>query len=785
MTTFITPFGRYAFRRLPFGISSAPEIFQRKMSNLLHDLEGVEVIMDDILIHGTEENHDQRLDATLRRLEKVGLNLNKEKCELRKPKLKYFGHVVSTSGIEPDPDRVQALLDLEPPNDLSELRMILGMFQYLGKFAYNLSSVMKPMTDLLKSDVVWSWGPNQEASFKETKQLLSSTPTLEYYDYKKPTVVSADASSFGLGAVLLQQHGKELKPIAFCSRTLTESERRYAQIEKECLAGVWACEKFSQYLTGLEEFKLLTDHKPLVPLMNTRDIDKTPIRCQRLLLRLMRFNPVVQYVPGKEQVVSDAMSRKPLPCQVDDIELSEEVGAHVSSMQRGWPASPGRLQEIRRATEDDRELRAVCDFVLTGWPRREDAVPDSLRPYYEVRSDLSIADGLLVFHDRIVIPTNLRAEMLARLHESHQHISKTRERANAAIWWPHISKDIKTMVESCAVCQQHRPAQREQPLRPIPLPDRPWSQLGTDLFEFQKKSYLVVVDYYSRWIDVKQLREPTSAAVISHLKALFTTFGIPDVIVSDNGSQYASQEFADFAKSWGFSHRTTNPYKAQENGMAERAVKTAKELLRVADPEVGLLNYRATPHSATGVSPAVALMGRQIQTRLPVLSRQLIPVRPDDEQIRKSDKAAKASYKTYYDARHGARELPSLQPGDSVLIKRPQDKQWCKPADVTVTSQDNRSHTVTGHEGGVYRRNRTHLQKTNNQDARESPTTEHGSGAPSIPVCHTTPLMTSPARNTPGSRDMPCDTKSPGTYTSRSGRVIHPPKHYSDETWKS
>ena len=179
--------------------------------------------------------------------------------------------------MKPDPGRVSALLELSPPNNVSELRTVLGMFQYLSKFVYNMSSVMKPMTDLLRADVSWSWDHAQQSAFDETKRLLTTTPTLTYYDTSKPTVVSADASSFGIGAVLMQTTDGELKAVAFASRTLTSAEQRYSQIEKELLAGVWACEKFSRYLVGLCSFKLLTDHRPLVPLMNTRNLDDTPI----------------------------------------------------------------------------------------------------------------------------------------------------------------------------------------------------------------------------------------------------------------------------------------------------------------------------------------------------------------------------------------------------------------------------------------------------------------------------------------------------------------------------
>jgi hypothetical protein len=715
LTTFMTPFGRYCFRRIPFGITSAPEIFQRKMTEMLNGLEGVVVIMDDILVYGnTLEEHDYRLSKVLETIKKSGLCLNKEKCHFRQTEVTYFGHQLSQAGLRPDPDKVEAMTKLRKPTNVTELRTTLGMFQYLGKFGYNLSTIMKPMTDLLKSDVVWTWGPKQEASFNKTKDLLCKAPTLAFYNPHKRTVVSADASSFGLGAVLLQSDSdddKLLQPVAFASRTLNGAEQRYAQIEKECLASVWACEKFAKYLVGLKEFTLLTDHKPLVPLLSKKNIDEAPIRCQRLLLRMMRFNPTTRHVPGKEMVISDALSRAPLQDTGKDTELASEVEAYVDMIQLNWPVLPARISQIKKTMESDEVLGVVAEYIVNGWPRREESVPMALCPYYQVKAELSVVDGLLVYRDRIVVPTEMRQEVLACLHESHQGISKCRERAESAIWWPQISRDIKALVEQCKICCENRKSQQEQPLKPTVLPERPWSQLATDILEFRKKTYMVVVDYYSRWIDIKFLPNITSKTLIGKFKSLFATHGIPDVLISDNATPYVSSEFQDFVKAWGFSHHTSNPYRPQENGLAERGVQTAKKILGLDDPELGLLNYHATPHSTTGVPPAVALMGRQIQTRLPTLTRHLLPKLPNEDVMRKSDKSAKLSYKYNFDAHQGARPLPVLEEGDSVLIKLDSEKKWSKPSKVIGSSSSGRSCLVQTEDGVTYQRARKHLQK--------------------------------------------------------------------------
>ena len=214
LTTFITPFGRYCFNRLPFGITSSPEIFQFKMNELLEGLEGVVVYMDDILVYGFNmKEHDERLSKVLHVLKENGLKLNDSKCHYRQSELKFLGQSISKDGVGISRDKVAAIQNLAPPTNVTELKRALGMINYLCSYIDQLSTVLKPLNDLLKCDVYWFWGPEQEAAFAKVKDLISTAPVLAYFDPTKITVVSADASSYGLGGVLLQYHGKELRTV--------------------------------------------------------------------------------------------------------------------------------------------------------------------------------------------------------------------------------------------------------------------------------------------------------------------------------------------------------------------------------------------------------------------------------------------------------------------------------------------------------------------------------------------------------------------------------------------
>ena len=703
LTTFITPFGRFCFKRLPFGITSAPEYFQRKMSDILSGLKGVVCLIDDVLVYGaTQEEHDKNLLAALNRIQDAGLTLNREKCVFSTTTIKFLGQVVDANGIKPDPDKITAISDIPQPTNITELRRFLGMANQLNKFSPNLAEHMKPLHELLSSRNQWRWDEPQEKAFQSVKTAMISAETLRAFNPRLETIVSADASSFGVGAVLRQRQPEDntLHPVAYISRVLSDAEKNYAQIEKEALAITWSCERFQNYLLGLH-FQIETDHKPLVPLLSTKPLDQLPIRVQRFRLRLMRFDYVITHVPGKQLQTADALSRSPVSSATDaDYEFQKDVSAYVDLLVQTLPATDHQLQVVREAQDADVTCTQIKSYCQHGWPDRT-RLQGTLKNYLPVKDELSITNGLLLRGNRLVIPQSLQSEMLHKLHAGHQGISKCRQRALQSVWWPAIGKDIEETISCCRVCCMTR-FQHAEPLLSSDFPDYPWQRVASDLFEWKKSKYLLVIDYYSRYFEIAKLSTATSSDVITHMKSIFARHGVPESLISDNGPQYAADLFASFAKEYGFTHITSSPRYPQGNGAAERAVRTVKNLLEKSeDPYVALMSYRSTPLE-NGYSPAELLMGRKLRTAIPMITEQLLPSIPPKPVVKEKETRIRERQQANYNKHHRASPHKSLKSGDLVYI--PDNAR----EGTIVEESSTRSYIVETPEG-TYRRNRRHL----------------------------------------------------------------------------
>lgn len=369
LTTFITPFGRYMFTRLPFGINCAPDYFSQTFSDLFHDLANVIVYVDDILIHANSiAEHNRIFTEVLKRLKNAGFTLNKTKCVFGVKQIEFLGHLVSEKGIDILPSRISAIINFPTPENKELLMQLLGSLNYVSKYLPNKSHILKPLNSLLKDDAPFKWEDHQQRAFDQVKVLLTKAPTLVHYDYQKNIIIQADASSYGLGSALLQENGnKERDIVAYASRTLNNSEKKYSQIEKEALALVYVAEHFKDFITGIS-VTLETDHKPLIQILQSKRLDELTPRLQRIRMRLMRYNYKVIYVPGKQLVLADCLSRNPIGCANNaGKDFAEKIDHYIRFVTSHLPATKSVLQKIKDEQEKDYVCAKLKEFCLNKW----------------------------------------------------------------------------------------------------------------------------------------------------------------------------------------------------------------------------------------------------------------------------------------------------------------------------------------------------------------------------------------------------------------------------------
>lgn len=722
LTTFNTPLGRMAFKRLPFGIKSAPEYFQAAMERLLEGLEGVAVIMDDILIYASEmTEHDSRLKAVLQRCREKGLKLNPKKIQLAVPEVKYMGHILSADGVKPDPVKVSAIENLEPPTDVPGVRRIIGMVNYLTKFVPSLSEHIEPLRKLTEKGADFIWSDLEQKSFEHVKTIISSTAVLKYYDVKKPVLISVDSSKSTIGAVLMQ----EGEPVAYASKSLVGAEPRWSQIEKEMRAVVFGAEHFHKYIYG-RDFTIETDHKPLINI-SQKSLDHIPPRLLNLMWRLVPYDATLVYKKGEELYIADTLSRSTygnlLPNGDDVMCLSVSSIEVLPVLQ----CTDDQIDQLKKATEDDSQMKLLMETVTEGWPAKRSDIPDVLKPYWDVRDYITTLEGLVFKGQQVVVPQAMRKQILGELHQSHLGIALTTQRAREYVYWPGMTAELKELVQKCDTCNLHKREQQKETLQPSDVPNLPWQTVGMDLFQYNNHHYLTVADYYSGFIEFAKLKTQTSGEVILHCKSIFSRHGIPVKVVSDNGPCFSSREFRQFAESWKFLHRTSSPHYAQSNGLAEASVNILKNILQKADdPYLALLNYRNTPRADGVPSPAVRLFGRRTRSLLPTATSLMKPHQPLDDVPSQLD-AAKMKQKSHYDKT--AKDLPPLSQ-DEVVRYRTSEGQWVKA--VVIKKLGDRSYLIKDTATSqIYRRNRRQIR----QDADQSVSTADSSDSlPDISV---------------------------------------------------
>ncbi|XP_064479149.1 uncharacterized protein K02A2.6-like [Ornithodoros turicata] len=636
---------------------------------------------------GTKDEHDQNLQQVLSRLQNAGITLNAKKCAFSKNEVKFLGHIVSHQGIKVDPEKLKAILQLRPPQNVSEVRSFLGMVNHLTKFLPGLAEQSKPLRDLLRQNAMWQWSDAQQRAFDHIKESLTKTPVLVHYN-PRDAGASDDLSLMKLNSTT--ENG-------------TTETGRYAQIEKEALAITWASSHFRTYLLGLR-YHIETDHKPLVPLLTSKRIDRLSPRLQRFRMRLSEFDFSVSHVPGKDIHMANVLSRNPLS-NIDTEarrDLEEAVSQYDVLTMEILPASADMLTRIKTETAKNPTLSRVVEYCSEGWPDPNN-LPWEERRYAECSAEPCVVKGLLFKGDRMAVPLVLRKEVLFNIYAGHQGVSRCRARATAAIWWPSIGTHKEDFVRRCSICQEHRKPGRA-PLFQTPLPERPWEEIGMDLLKLQGENYLVIVDYYSRFFELVKLKTTTTTDVIRGLKPIFARFGVPDVVRSDNGPQLASAEFRAFLKEWNVLHRTSSPYHAQSNGAAERTVQLAKQFLtKTPEVEQALMAHRATP-GPEGYTPTELLMGRKIKTNVPAPAKSLEP-HWHYEDFRARNCQYREGHAKHYNRRYRAQESEPLQPDSSVKIL----VRTATHGKIVKAAEEPRSYVVET-TSGLQRRTQSHLQ---------------------------------------------------------------------------
>ncbi|XP_062404761.1 uncharacterized protein K02A2.6-like [Sardina pilchardus] len=720
LVTINTHKGLFQYTRLPFGVSSACAIFQRTMENLLAGIPHTTVYLDDVLLTGpSEEVHLQTLSQVLTRLEEAGLRLKRSKCVFMAPAVEYLGHRVSAAGLQPLEKKVRAIREALEPKNVTELRAYLGMINYYGRFLPDLSTVLAPLHSLLKAGVTWGWGSQQHVAFQRSKDLLSASTLLVHYDPQRPLIITCDASPYGVGAVLSHSMDGTERPVCFASRSLSAAEKNYSQLEREALAVIFAVKKFHQYVYG-RGFTIQTDHKPLLGLLGElKSIQPAASpRLQRWALLLAQYQYVLAYKPGPSIANADGLSRLPLPERPKETNTPAELTCLLKQLQ----TAPITCQQLKLWTARDPTLAKVCRFVKEGWPLSCPA--EALRPFFKRQVELSVEDGILLWGLRVVIPPQAREILLDELHEPHPGISRMKSTARGHMWWPGLDNEIEQKVKACVICQEVRNAPPQAPVSPWEWPGKPWTRIHIDYAgPFLGEMFLIAVDAHSKWLEVAPVRAATSAATIEHLRAMFSIYGLPHTIVSDNAAYFTSSEFKGFLSSNGVRHITSAPYKPSTNGLVERAVQTVKRALKKSMESGGSLKtrisrflaaYRSTPHATTGRSPAEMLFGRPVRTRWDLL-------RPDTQTkvFRNQERMICRGNRT--------RPTRTLMSGSEVWVRDFTGRQKWIPG-VVMTSTGPLSYKVRV-DGQVLRRHVDHLLARRGLEGRHQVYEDHGHDA--------------------------------------------------------
>ena len=627
-TAFRTRYGHFEFRVMPFGLTNAPATFQRLMNNVLRPYldKFVVVYLDDILVYSRDlSEHREHLRLVLGLLRQHKLHVKRSKCEFAMERVSYLGHVIDTSGVHMDPAKVDAVQAWPTPRNVKDVRSFVGLAGYYRRFIKGFSAISAPLHELTKQNVAWDWSSAHDRAFEQLKRAMTSAPVLRLPDPALPFDVHVDASGFAVGAVLQQDHGNGMQPVAFFSHKLLPAERNYATHEQEMLGIVLALRAWRCYLEGVE-FTVNSDHEKLQQLQTQPILSR---RQARWMEELSAFNHRIKYVPGAKNR-ADALSRRP------DLKATQPESADVLSTSVLRPDSD-TLSRIIGAYEED-------SFVKM----------DRTRP----KPQLQERDGLL-YHLKgtgVYLPVAMRTEILHECHDAsmaggHWGLDKTEDHVASYFWWPHMRTSIAAYVKRCDVCQRSKPSNQRPAglLQPLPVPDYPWQQVTMDLMTLPPSNngydnVFVVVDRLTKMVHFIPTRKTAGAQELARLffDNIVRLHGVPDAIISDRDTCFTSDFWRALFEATQTKLKFSTAYHPQTDGQTERANRTLLQYLRCyaspsgADWDLHLsaaeFAYNSTKQSSTQLAPFLLNYGRHPRSPLDslVLRHEQLPLHSSD-----------------------------------------------------------------------------------------------------------------------------------------------------------
>ena len=677
--TIVFPFGKYEYQRLPMGLCNSPDIFQEKMSGLMHDLEFVRAYIDDVavLTHKDWSDHLTKLDIVLTRIENAGLKVNGLKSFFGRKEFEYLGYILTPHGVKPIPSKVTRMLDIAPPKNVKQLRSFLGMVNYYRDMWIRRSHILAPLNALNSKKVKWRWGNVEQRAFDNIKRVMARETLLHYPDFNKPFEIHTDASKYQLGAVITQNN----KPVAFYSRKLRDGQHNYTTTERELLAIVETLKEFRTILLG-HKIKVYTDHKNLTfTQFNTE-------RVLRWRMVLEEYGPELVYIKGHDNVVADALSRLDLLPEVDPERASDDNTtlhdfAAISRDELPDEAYPLRTPLIAAEQSKDASVQSLLSD------------PKMRNRYTTQQVRWGKRDYKLVYYDnKIVVPTSLRKRMLNWYHDVLMHPGVTRLLLTIKqhFTWPNIMRDVEKFCASCHTCQLAKKTKKKYGhLPPKQAEAIPWDTLCIDLIgpyvvkEHGKQKWilhcLTMIDPSTGWFEIAEIPNKRADVVANILEQTWLSrYPWPRHVIHDRGTEFMAEVHDTLENDYGcvINHTTTrNP---QANAIVERVHQTIGNMIRTylvdnpeldtQDPFKGLLTAvafatRATVHTTLNASPSQLVFGRDA-----ILNMEF---HADWETIR----ARKQKRINANNERENAKRIPhQYHVGDKILIRNDPNRKY-------------------------------------------------------------------------------------------------------------